>query len=249
MSQTSTNPKPPSRLKKILQGLSDEQKRQPPRRPGGASPLVETEYRVRNRLLPAFWTVASALSLIVNLVLIGILLVVLQMLGALQLTANDQFAGVLGGLYHNFVRMDQATIAANIPVTADIPLNIVVPVQTTTRITLAESAVIPNAHVRITTGTVNIDADAEVTLPANTPLNVKLDFPLTVQNKIPISLNVPVNIPLSQTQLHDPFVGLQEVVKPYYCLVEPNATLNGVQICSPLASPVIQLTPTLPVIP
>ena len=249
MSQTVSNPKPPSRLKKILQGLSDEQKRQPARRPGGAPAPVETEYRVRNRLLPAFWTVASVLSLIVNLVLIGILLIVLQMLGALQLTANDRFSGLLGGLYHNFVRMDQATIAANIPVTADIPLNIVVPVQTTTRITLAETAIIPNAHVRITTGTVNIDADAEVTLPANTPLNVKLDFPLTVQNSIPISLNVPVNIPLSQTQLHDPFVGLQEVVKPYYCLVEPNATLNGVQICSPLASPVIQLTPTLPVIP
>jgi hypothetical protein len=194
--------------------------------------------------------VASVLSLIVNLVLIGILLVVLQMLGTIRLTANDEFSGVLGGLYHNFVKMDQATIAANIPVTANIPLNIVVPVQTTTRIKLAERTVIPNAHVRITTGTVNIDADAEVTLPLDQELNVKLDFPLTVQNSIPISLTVPVNIPLSQTQLHDPFVGLQQVVKPYYCLLEPNATLNNVQICSPLAAPVIlQPTPTFPVIP
>jgi hypothetical protein len=249
MSQTASNPKPPSRLKRLLRGMTDDPDQRPPRRAGGASAPVETEYRVRNRLLPAFWTVASVLSLIVNLVLIGILLIVLQMLGALQLTANDRFSGVLGGLYHNFVRMDQATIAADIPVTANIPLNIVVPVQTTTRIKLAERTVIPNAHVRITTGTVNIDADAEVTLPMDQELNVILDFPLTVQNSIPISLNVPVNIPLSKTQLHDPFVGLQEVVKPYYCLVEPNATLNGVQICSPLASPVIQLTPTLPVIP
>jgi hypothetical protein len=194
--------------------------------------------------------VASVISLVVNLVLIGILLVVLQMLGTIRLTANDEFSGVLGGLYHNFVKMDQATIAANIPVTANIPLNIVVPVQTTTRIKLAERTVIPNAHVRITTGTVNIDADAEVTLPLDQELNVKLDFPLTVQNSIPISLTVPVNIPLSQTQLHDPFVGLQQVVKPYYCLLEPNATLNNVQICSPLAAPVIlQPTPTFPVIP
>jgi hypothetical protein len=205
MSQTASNPKPPSRLKRLLLGMTDDSKPRPPRRPGTSSP-AETESTFRSRLLPAFWTVASVLSLIVNLVLIGILLVVLQMLGTIRLTANDEFSGVLGGLYHNFVKMDQATIAADIPVQAMIPLNIVVPVQTTTRIKLAERTVIPNAHVRITTGTVNIDADAEVTLPVDQELNVKLDFPLTVQNSIPISLIVPVNIPLSQTQLHDPFV-------------------------------------------
>jgi hypothetical protein len=48
---------------------------------------------------------------------------------------------------------------------------------------------------------------------------------------------VPVNIPLSQTQLHEPFVGLQQVVKPWYCLVEGSAMLNGVQVCSPISNP------------
>jgi hypothetical protein len=166
------------------------------------------------------------------------------MLGALQLTANDQFSGVLGGLYLNFVKMDEAAISTNIPVNAAIPLDIVVPVKTTTRVVLAEAAVINNAHVVINTGGVDIDADAIVTLPAGTPLNVILDFPLPVktdlnnnQIQVPIQLNIPVNIPLKDTQLHDPFVGLQEVVKPYYCLVEPNAVWNGVQICSPVLSP------------
>jgi hypothetical protein len=249
MSQTTSSAKPPSRLKRILLGQTDDSKGRPSRRPGAASPSTETGSRFGSRLLPAFWTVASVVSMVVNLVLIAILLIALRMLGTLQLTANDQFSGVLGGMYHNFVRMDQAAIISNIPVQESIPLDIVVPVQTTTRIFLAESVVIPNAHVRINTGTVSIDADAEVTLPAETPLNVRLDFPLTVRNSIPISINVPVNIPLSQTQLHEPFVGLQEVVRPYYCLVEPNATLNNVQICSPLASPVLQPTPTLPIIP
>jgi hypothetical protein len=187
--------------------------------------------------MPAFWTIASVISLTVNIVLIIILLIVFQMLGAIQNTADDQVSGLLGGLYTNFVKMDQATIAANIPVDATIPLNIVVPVQATTRITLAESAVIPNAHVRINTGEVNIDANAVVTLPANTPLMVTLDFPLNVQNSIPIHLDVPVNIPLSQTQLHEPFVGLQQVVKPWYCLVERSASVNGVQVCSPISNP------------
>ena len=248
MSQSASNPKPPSRLKRILLGLTDDSKPRRPRRPGSASSSAESGSRFGSRLLPAFWTVASVLSLIVNLVLIGILLVVLQMLGTIRLTANDKSSSVLGGMYNNFVKMDQAAIIADVPVTANVPLNIVVPVQTTTLIYLAETTVIPNAHVRINTGPVSIDADAEVTLPVNQPLNVRLDFPLTVSNSIPVSLNAPVNIPLSKTQLHDPFVGLQEVVKPYYCLLEPNATVNNVQICSPLASPVIvQLTPTPPI--
>jgi hypothetical protein len=106
-----------------------------------------------------------------------------------------------------------------------------------TQITIAEAVTIPKAHVRINTGALNIDADAVVTLPANTPLTVNLDFPLTVQNTIPIHLDVPVNIPLSETQLHEPFVGLQNVVKPWYCMVEPNATVNGIQVCSPIPNP------------
>jgi hypothetical protein len=253
MSQTASNPKPPSRLKKILLGLSDDQKQKPARRSAdaAASQPAETGYYIRNRFLPAFWTVASVISIFVNVVLIAILLIALRMLGTIQLTADDQFSGMLGGLFHNFVKMDNASIIADIPVQASVPLNIVVPVQTTTRIRLSEDVTIP-AHVVINTGGVDIDADATVTLYADssnrtipapqiqsgaTTLPIALDFPLTVQNTIPVSLNVPVNIPLSQTQLHEPFVGLQQVVKPYYCLVEPNATLNNVQICSPLVSP------------
>jgi hypothetical protein len=252
MSQPASDQNEPSKMKKLLNGNMDETiKMRLPRAngPNGptsqqrlvpVSPYPEHESRPsRYKFLPAFWTIASVISLGVNLVLIVILLIVLQMLGAIQFTANDQISGLLGGLYTNFVKMDQATIASNIPVDAIIPLNIVVPVQATTRITLAETAVIPNAHVRINTGEVNIDADAVVTLPAETTmLIVRLDFPLTVQNNIPVHLDVPVNIPLSQTQLHEPFVGLQEVVEPWYCLVEPNALMNGVQICSPISNPV-----------
>lgn len=194
----------------------------------------------RFKFLPAFWTIASIMSVTVNIVLLIALLLALQTLNSfptIPAIANDQVAGLLGGLYTNFVKMDQATIASTIPVDAVIPLNIVVPVQATTRITLAESVVIPNAHVRINTGALNINADAVVTLPANTPLMVNLDFPLNVQNSIPIHLDVPVNIPLNQTELHEPFVGLQKVVEPWYCLVEPDASINGLLVCSPTSNP------------
>ena len=250
----------PSKMKKLMSGNVDESIRgklprgngntlqSPPasRQPAPpvASPAAPPKTR-RFNFLPAFWTIASLMSITVNIVLIVILLVMFQMLGAIQNTTNDQVSGLLGGLYTNFVKMDQATISSTIPVDAVIPLNIVVPVQATTRITLAETVVIPNAHVRINTGSLNIDADAQVTLPANTPLMVNLDFPLTVQNNIPVHLDVPVNIPLNQTQLHEPFVGLRQVVEPWYCLVEPNALVNGVQVCSPISNP----APTEPLTP
>lgn len=255
MSQTASNPKPPSRLKKILQGLSDDQKQKPARRPADApSSPAEPEYRFRSRFLPAFWTVASLLSLIVNVVLIGILLM-------LWLRPYDQFSGILGGLYNNFVKMDQATIRADIPVQTDIsvPLNLNIPVTiptVTANIRLTAPALITGVGVQIEGGPVTVRTDnATITLPAETPLSVRIEnlssFVLPVQDQIfvPVSLNVPVNIPLNQTQLHEPFVGLQEVVRPYYCLLEPNATVNGILVCSPLANPGIQPTPTFPVVP
>jgi len=240
----------PSKMRKLISGNSDDAirsrlprgdgstMRQAPIATHASSDTSEPKPRSRGlQFLPAFWTIASILSLTVNIILIVILLLIFRMLGAIQATANDQASGLLGGLYTNFVKMDQATIISNIPVDASIPLNITVPVQTTTQITLAQSATIPNAHVRIDTAQMKLDADAVVTLPANTPLMVNLNFQLPVQNSVPVHLEVPVKIPLNRTELHEPFVGLQKVVQPWYCLIEPNATFNETRVCSPALDP------------
>jgi hypothetical protein len=205
--------------------------------PEPVSPPVEDRPRWRFKFLPAFWTIASILSLTVNVILIIILLFLWQMLGSIRGLATDKTTGLLGGLYSNFVKMDQARITRTVPVKANIPLNIVVPVQATTSITLAERAVIQNAHVVINTSSMSINAPAQVTLPAGTPLMVTLNFPLTVQNTIPVELNVPVDIPLNETELHQPFVGLQQVVKPWYCFVQPNAIEGGQAVCTSNLNP------------
>ena len=250
MSQTTPNQKPPSRFRRLLQGQADDSKPRPRRVDNTPAPRpAETGYTIRNRFLPVFWTLASILSLIVNVVLIGILL-------SLWLRPFDQFSGILGGLYNNFVKMDQATISANIPVQQSIPLNINVPVTLTeakANIRLTSDAVITGVGVDISGGPVTVLTDnARITLPAGTPLSVAINtipeepINLPVQDQIPISLNVPVNIPLNQTQLHEPFVGLQEVVRPYYCLLEPSATVNGVLVCTAIANPgIVQPTPVV----
>ncbi len=184
---------------------------------------------------PLFWTIASALSLVVNVVLCLLVLGLLYMRGPIQKTVTGQSTGVLGGLYSNFQAMDQATIRSNIPVDASIPLNIMVPVNNAgATITMVGAPAEFDAHVVINTGVLKINAPARVTLLRSvTPLNINLQgLVVPVQTSVPVHLDVPVNIPLRDTELHQPFVGLQEVVKPWYCLFLPKSDSLYLQTCA-----------------
>lgn len=183
-----------------------------------------------NRFLPIFWTVASIASLLVNVILLILLISVLRGLGSLNVAGLG--TGLVGGLYTNFERMDQAHIKTVIPVQTSIPLSMSIPVQTTTGITLAQDVVIQGAHVKISTPLFNIDAPANVTLPAGTNLNVVLNFDLPVQTEVPVTLNVPVDIALRDTDLHPAIIGLQDTIKPLYCIISPSAlSLTGAPVC------------------
>ena len=201
-----------------------------PNQPAPPSPDSQSgSHLTNNRFLPTFWTVASVISLTVNLLLLIVLAVVLLKGNALGI-GN----GLLGGLYSNFELMDQAHIKATIPVETNIPLNLSIPVQTTTGITLAQDVPITGAHVKINTPLFNIDAPADVTLPAGTSLNVVLNFAVPVQTTVPVTLNVPVDIPLQNTELHPAITGLKDTIKPLYCMINPFAlSLNGGMICTP----------------
>jgi hypothetical protein len=190
----------------------------------------------REKFLRALWTLTSVISMIVNIVVIIVVVVAFWAYRDIKLPEGLDISlanKLLSGLYTNFEKLDHATIDTSIAVDAPIPLDLNVPVQKTTQITLAEAVNIPNAQVVINTGGLNINSTARVTLPAGTPLMVNLDFDLPVQDTIDVHLDVPVKIPMADTELHEPFVGLQEVVKPLYCLVEPAATssITGNPVC------------------
>jgi hypothetical protein len=180
--------------------------------------------------LPAFWTIASIISLLFNVVLLVLVVGLMRSFGSLDASAIG--SGVLGGLYSNFERMDQAHIKTTIPIQTTIPLDLTVPVQTTTGITLAKPVSIPGAHVTINTALFNIDAPANVTLPAGTSMDVTMSFALPVNAQVPIALSVPVDIPLQATDLHPALVGLQDTIRPVYCMITPLAkALNGEPVC------------------
>lgn len=261
MPTPASNQNEPSKMKKLISGDMDESIRaklplrngsNPPRTPASPPPHPRlamapepARREPRFKFLPAFWTIASLMSITVNIILIVILLILFQMLGAIQNTADDQASGLLGGLYTNFVKMDQAHIRTNIHVEKEIPVQFSLNVSGPTNVTLSQPVTISGALVTVQTGGLNIaNARATIVLPQDTllPINIQ-NLVVPVDQKVLAVLDVPVDIPLNQTELHEPFVGLQKVVEPWYCLIEPNATLNGVQVCPQLTNPILP-TPT-----
>ncbi len=175
---------------------------------------------------PAFWTTASILSLIVNLILIVILIIVARQLFVIKYMVGDK---LIGGLYDNFVLMDSATIKAQVPVNETIvvedtiPVVFDLPLEQGTVVTLIGDTPISQATIVLNGAVVPLN----ISLPKGTELGINLALVVPVSQTIPVRLNVPVNlsvnvnIPLKDTELHAPFAGLQKVVGPYNELLAP----------------------------
>jgi hypothetical protein len=156
---------------------------------------------------------------VLNVILIVILLVLARELFALKSLVQDQ---LLGGLYSNFILMDQATIRTTVEVDDTIPVQFDLRVKKNTDVVLTEDTLIKGAEVSLSTGGLNIvRAPTDIVLPAGTVLPIALDMVVPVDTTIPVKLTVPVNIPLRETELHEPFIGLQKVVSPFYWLFSP----------------------------
>jgi len=167
----------------------------------------------RDKLAPAFFNVAGILSFIVNIILIVALIILARQLFALKALVGDH---LLGGLYDNFVLMDAAHIRTNITVEDNISIQFDLPISQQITVTLTENTIIRNAVVGV------LSVPTTVTLPAGSQLPIQLDLTVPVQTTIPVKLNVPVDIPLRETELHRPFVGLQDVVRPLNDLLRPD---------------------------
>jgi len=183
---------------------------------------------------PPFWTVASVISITVNLILFIIVLTLLSNVRKFNMgSALNIGSSVLGGLYTNFEKMDRAHITSTIPVQTTIPVKFDLQLNQQTDVVLSQDVTISNARVTVNTGGLNItNALTTIVLPQGTTLPIVLNLTVPVDTSVPVVLNVNVDIPLDQTQLHEPFSGLQQVIKPFYCMISPSATnLSGQPVC------------------
>ncbi len=198
----------------------------------------------RGKPAEAFWTVAALLSITLNVILIVVLVFLARYAFALKAVVEDQ---LLAGLATNFQKMDAAVIRTTvvvedtIPVQFDLPVAFDLPIETETVVVLTEPVFIPNATVTsLVTGGLEIrNAPASIVLPEGVALPVRLRLvvpvrvTIPVDTRIPVRLEVPVAIPLSETELHEPFVGLQQVVAPYQKLLGDLPDSWNEALCSP----------------
>ncbi len=197
-----------------------------PQRPVQRPPASANRFAIRrDKLAPAFFNVAGILSFIINIILIIAIIILARQLFSLKALVGDH---LLGGLYDNFVLMDAAHIRTNITVEDTIPIAFDLPISQQITVTLTENTVIRNAIVGV------LSVPTTVTLPAGTQLPIQLDLTVPVQTTIPIKLNVPVDIPLQNTELHQPFIGLQDVVRPLNDLLQPDIKSPEDLPCGPL---------------
>jgi len=200
---------------------------------------VEPRYSRKERFLRALWTLTSVISMTFNVIVIIVLLLLYQTFQSgkenFKLPPGigmDTPKVFLQGLYDNFQWMDEAHIKTDILVEDTIPVRFDLALNQETDVILSKDVTIANAYVVIDTALIDINAPATVILPEGTVLPIYLNLTVPVDTTVPVQLNVPVDIPLAETDLHKPFVGLQEVVQPLYCLVAPDAvSIKGNAVC------------------
>lgn len=214
----------------------------PPNLPRASKPTPSPDPAPKERTSifgPRFWTTASILSLAGNVILAIVLIVLVIGVSRMGLSVSylmglgNQLLGLPGGLYANFEKMDRASIQTNVEVNTTIPVKFDLQLNQQTNVVLSQDVTITNALVTVNTGGLNISrANTTIVLPQGTTLPVLLNLSVPVDTQVPVTLNVPVNIPLSGTQLHEPFVGLQDVIRPLYCALNKQAVnLDGQPIC------------------
>ncbi len=220
---------PDLRLRTLVNAGREVPPPEPPFEPPLKSKTRSRPLSRGERTRRAYWDITTAFSLIVNAILVAVLLIMARQINNLKTPVN----GLLSGLYGNFVEMDKASITTTITVDTQVPINFMLPIQQNTEVMLTSDVTIPNAYVVINSGGLSISAAARVTLPAGTNLPIALNLSVPVLATVPVTLQVPVNIPLSQTELHRPFTGLQDTLRPLYCLLDKNAQYpQGYYICT-----------------
>lgn len=215
----------PSPLTKLPRAKSSDKSTSPSTSEAQSSPCQEGQLRILN-LSPAFWTVTGVISLIVNAVLISLLIAATRQLTATRPNRGDANTELFSSLYVNVERLDQAHIQTIVPVDTEVPIDVVLSYQKTTNVILTKDTPI-NAQVRINTGTINIDAPASIVLSKGTVLPVDLDLKIPFQTNIKFHLDLPVDISVAATDLHEPLLAIQNVLKPYYCSTSPDATTSS----------------------
>ncbi|HEU4324804.1 MAG TPA: hypothetical protein VFS21_16790 [Roseiflexaceae bacterium] len=192
--------------------------------------------------LPRLWKAMILTSFLLNLVLFAVVIFLGSFALFYRAQLFDTTLGVQGFARTNVVelrdvvqKLQESTIITTIPLDQPLPLKgtgVIVPVDQQTTVTLVEPVplVLEGADIDLGGGNRLRASNIRLTLPQGTPLNIalKMDIPLDGVT-IPIKLNVPVRIPLKETELGPQFQRLGTIVDR---LAAPAAPFLGIEIPS-----------------
>ncbi|GEM_PF-757017 len=192
----------------------------------------------QRKFFPAFWTVASIFSLIINVILIAILVSVGHNLFQLKAIIADSLVIPAA---NSLELMDKAHIVTTVPVETTVrlqdslPVNFDLPINKNMQLVMTEDTRISGAYIYLN----NTAVATDLTLPARTPLqtNFNLTVPVSttapVDITVPVNIQVPVDIAINQTDLHQSIVGLQSAIEPYKVVMGSSFTSpKDLEICN-----------------
>ena len=161
----------------------------------------------------AFKTFAILFSFTMNVILLIVLLVAAPLILPI---VNNVARPIVGGLNDSFVDMSTATISRTIEVEDTIPINFVLPLETTTHVVIVQNVPLQGvpAQFILPGGGGMINGQVYLDLPAGLQLPVQLSLEVPVDQQIPVELSVDVQIPLSETELGGPFQRLRGLFEP-----------------------------------
>lgn len=203
----------------------------------------------RSKMPSAFWRAATLFSFIVNGVLLVVVLaagllifqikrsIAQPLIGGLYTSFVQMDAASIVATVHvddTITVNDTIYVNDTITVNDTLPVIFNLPLDTNTQVVLTDDTPIPNTTVMLN----GLAVPTDIVLPAGTPLNIhlvlvvpvsqtvpvvlhvpiQLEVPINLE--VPVSLEVPVNIPLRDTDLHQPFTNLANLLAPYNALLE-----------------------------
>jgi hypothetical protein len=184
----------------------------------------------------AFKNFAILFSFIFNFVLLLVLLIAAPLILPV---VNAVAEPLVGGLSDSFVDMSSATISQTIPLNTEMPIAFTLPLSTTTNVIITEKVPlreIPAEFVITGGGDGFISGVVFLSLPEGLSLPVALDLDVMVEETIPVVMNVPVEIPLNETDLGAPFNTLKALFIPLDRLIQ-NLPGNNAELFSRIMQP------------
>lgn len=227
-----------------------DQKAEKTQKPGPTYARIAPLYKA------LIWTsfLINAVLLIAVGVLAGIVMTQRNQLFGLVGT-TQQFAGTnIAELEDVVAKLQGSTIIYTVPLDTRLPIEIDVPINQSTVVTLTEPVPLDVPASIIFPGVGNLEAsNVRITLPPNLRLPIALNFSVPLRTSVPVVLDVPVRIPLAETELGPQFQRLGAIVSRLVEPVDPLLVRPDVppdsSLLQPTATPQMPLPAAPPVDP